>query len=117
MRCASRLRTSSRKKDAGLCWSTWRICLKKHARSCVSMPKSKISQHERLWLDLPWQKVRESVDVKLYMHDNELYVLAKSEGRQQKEIAIRRRRLVSLLLKLRAMRRSLPSRDQLLIRI
>src|SRR5499433_3142896 len=83
----------------------------------VGTPKSKISQHERLWLDLPWQKVRESVDVKLYMHDNELYVLAKSEGRQQKEIAIRRRRLVRLLLKLRAMRRSLPSRDQLLIRI
>jgi transposase len=83
----------------------------------VGTPKSKISQHERLWLDLPWQKVRESVDVKLYMHDNELYVLAKSEGRQQKEIAIRRRRLVRLLLKLRAMRHSLPSRDQLLIRI
>lgn len=83
----------------------------------VGTPRSKISQHERLWLDLPWQKVRESVDVKLYAHENELYVLAKSEGRQQKEIAIRRRRLVRLLLKLRAMRRSLPSRDQLLIRI
>jgi transposase len=83
----------------------------------VGTPKSKISQHERLWLDLPWQKVRESVDVKLYTHENEIYVLAKSEGRQQKEIAIRRRRLVRLLLKLRAMRRSLPSRDQLLIRI
>jgi len=83
----------------------------------VGTPKSKISQHERLWLDLPWQKVRESVDVKLYTHENELYVLAKSEGRQQKEIAIRRRRLVRLLLKLRAMRHSLPSRDQLLIRI
>jgi transposase len=83
----------------------------------VGTPRSKISQHERLWLDLPWRKVRESVDVKLYTHENELYVLAKSEGRQQKEIAIRRRRLVRLLLKLRAMRRSLPSRDQLLIRI
>jgi transposase len=83
----------------------------------VGTPRSKISQHERLWLDLPWQKVRESVDVKLYTHENELYVLAKSEGRQQKEIAIRRRRLVRLLLKLRAMRRRLPSRDQLLIRI
>jgi len=83
----------------------------------VGTPKSKISQHERMWLDLPWQKVRESVQVKLYTHENELYVLARSEGRQQKEIAIRRRRLVRLLLKLRAMRRSLPSRDQLLIRI
>jgi len=83
----------------------------------VGTPKSKISQHEKQWLQLPWQKVRDSVEVKLYTHENELYVLAKSEGRQQKEIAIRRRRLVRLLLKLRAMRHSLPSRDQLLMRI
>jgi hypothetical protein len=83
----------------------------------VGTPKSKISQHEKQWLDLPWQKVRDSVEVKLYTHENELYVLAKSEGRQQKEIAMRRRRLVRLLLKLRAMRHSLPSRDQLLMRI
>ncbi len=83
----------------------------------VGTPKSKISQHEKQWLDLPWQKVRESVEVKLYTHENELYVLAKSEGRQQKEIAMRRRRLVRLLMKLRAMRHSLPSRDQLLLRI
>ena len=83
----------------------------------VGTPKSKISQHEKQWLELPWHKVRDSVEVKLYTHENELYVLAKSEGRQQKEIAMRRRRLVRLLLKLRAMRRSLPSRDQLLLRI
>ncbi len=83
----------------------------------VGTPKSKISQHEKQWLDLPWQKVRDSVEVKLYAHENELYVLAKSEGRQQKEIAMRRRKLVRLLRKLRAMRRSLPSRDQLLLRI
>jgi len=83
----------------------------------VGTPKSKISQHEQQWLDLPWTKVRESVDVKLYTHENELYVLAKSEGRQQKEIAMRRKRLMRLLLKLRAMRRSLPSRDRLLLRI
>jgi transposase len=89
----------------------------RHTFYLVGTPKSKISQHEKLWLDLPWQQVRGSVEVKLYTHDNELYVLAKSAGRQQKEIAIRRRRLVRLLLKLRAMRRSLPSRDRLLIRI
>jgi transposase len=83
----------------------------------VGTPKSKISEHEKQWLDLPWQKVRGSVDVKLYTHQNELYVLAKSDGRQQKEMAMRRRRLVRLLWKLRAMRRSLPSRDQLLLRI
>ena len=44
-------------------------------------------------------------------------MLAKSEGRQRKEIAIRRKRLVRLLRKLRAMRHNMPTRDQLLMRI
>ena len=83
----------------------------------VGTPKGKINQHEKKWLDLPWQKVRDSVEVKLYRHEGELYVLAKSSGRQAKEIAIRRKRLVRLLRKLRAMRKSLPKRDQLLLRI
>jgi hypothetical protein len=84
----------------------------------VGTPKGRINQHEKKWLDLPWQKVRESVEVKLYEHEGELYVLAKSsDGRQAKEIAMRRKRLARLLRKLRAMRRSLPGRDQLLLRI
>jgi transposase len=83
----------------------------------VGTPKGRIHKHEKKWLDLPWQKVRDSVQVKLYQHEEELYVLARSDGRQAKEIAIRRKRLVRLLRKLRAMRRSLPSRDQLLLRI
>jgi transposase len=83
----------------------------------VGTPKSKINQHEKKWLDLPWQKVRDSVEVKLYEHEGELYVLAKSGGRQAKEIAMRRKRLARLLRKLRAMRKSLPKRDQLLLRI
>jgi transposase len=83
----------------------------------VGTPKGKITQHEKKWLDLPWQKVRDSVDVKLYQHEGELYVLAKSEGRQAKEMAMRRKRLARLLRKLRAMRKSLPKRDQLLLRI
>jgi transposase len=57
------------------------------------------------------------VDVKLFEQDGELYVLAKSEGRRAKETAMRRKRLARLLKKLRAMRRSLPSRDQLLMRV
>ena len=83
----------------------------------VGTPKGRISQHEKKWLDLPWQKVRDSVEVKLYQHEGELYVLAKSSGRQAKEIAMRRKRLARLLRKLRAMRKSLPKRDQLLLRI
>jgi len=82
----------------------------------VGTGKGKIKQYEKKWLDLPWHKVRDSVEVKLFEQDGELYVLAKSEGRQRKEIAMRRK-LARLLRKLRAMRRSLPSRDQLLMRI
>ena len=83
----------------------------------VGTPKGKIQQCEKKWLDLPWQKVRESVEVKLFEQDGELYVLAKSEGRRAKEIAMRRKRLARLLKKLRAMRRSLPSLVQLLMRL
>jgi transposase len=83
----------------------------------VGTSRSKIQQHERQWLDLPWQKVRESVQVKLFAQDGELYVLAKSEGRRAKERAIRRKKLARLLWKLHAMRLHPPSRDQLLLRI
>jgi hypothetical protein len=83
----------------------------------VGTPKGRIGQHEKKWLALPWRKVRDSVEVKLYQHEGELYVLAKSSGRQAREIAMRRKRLARLLRKLRAMRKSLPGRDQLLLRI
>jgi len=83
----------------------------------VGTPKGKIQQYEKKWLELPWQQVRESVEVKLFEQDGELYVLAKSEGRRAKETAMRRKRLARLLRKLRAMRRSLPSLVQLLMRL
>lgn len=83
----------------------------------VGTPRSKVRQYEKKWLDLPWQKVRESVEVKLFTEGGELYVLAKSEGRRAKERAMRRRKLARLLRKLRALQRSHPRRDQLLLRI
>ena len=83
----------------------------------VGTPRSKIRQHEKKWLDLPWLKVRQAVEVKLFADAGELYVLAKSEGRRAKERAMRRRKLARLVRKLRAMRRNGPRRDQLLLRI
>jgi len=83
----------------------------------VGTSRAKVKQYEKRWLELPWHKVRESVEVKLFAQDGELYVLAKSEGRQAKEIAMRRKKLARLLRKLRAMRRSCPKRDQLLMRV
>ena len=83
----------------------------------VGTPRGRVAKYEKQWLDLPWHKVRDSVQVKLFSRDGELYVLAKSEGRQAKEIAMRRKKLARLLRKLRAMRRSCPKRDQLLMRV
>jgi transposase len=83
----------------------------------VGTPRGRVAKYEKQWLDLPWRKVRDSVEVKLFSQDGELYVLAKSEGRQAKEIAIRRKKLARLLWKLRAMRSSCPKRDQLLMRV
>ena len=83
----------------------------------VGTSRAKVKQYEHKWLDLPWQKVRESVEVKLFAQGGEIYVLAKSQGRQAKEIAMRRKKLTRLLRKLRAMRRSCPKRDQLLLRV
>jgi len=83
----------------------------------VGTSRSKIQQYERQWLELQWQKVRESVEVKLFAQDGDLYVLAKSEGRRAKERAMRRKKLARLLWKLHAMRVRPPSRDQLLLRI
>src|SRR5258708_15910333 len=83
----------------------------------VGTSQAKVKQYEKQWLELPWRKVRESVEVKLFAQDGELYVLAKSEGRQAKEMAMRRKKLARLLRKLRAMRRSCPPRGQLLMRV
>ncbi|MGH7867209.1 MAG: hypothetical protein ACREP9_06140 [Candidatus Dormibacteraceae bacterium] len=82
-------------------------------RGREEVPWAKVLQ----WLELPWQKVRDSVEVKLFAEDGELYVLAKSQGRCAKERAIRRRKLVRLLWKLRDLRRKGLARDQLLLRI
>ena len=67
----------------------------------LGTPRSKVAQHAKKWLDQPWHQVRDSVRVKLFEHEGELWVLAESQGRRAKEIAIRRKRLARLLRKLR----------------
>ena len=38
----------------------------------VGTPRGKIQQYEKKWLELPWRKVRESVEVKLFAEEGEL---------------------------------------------
>jgi len=66
-------------------------------------------QWEELQEDLarvPWQKLREGVEVKLVSQGQEVYILAKSQGRREKERAMRRKKLARLLRTLRVLRRT-----------
>ncbi|HWT81311.1 MAG TPA: IS1634 family transposase, partial [Candidatus Methylomirabilis sp.] len=72
----------------------------------VGTPRARWDQFREPLEQQPWQKLRDTVEVKLLRQDQEVYVLAKSEGRRQKETAIRRRKLARLLRTLRALRRT-----------
>ena len=72
---------------------------------------------ERKFLNLPWQAVRPSVDVKLLAHDKELYILARSHPRILKERAMRRRRLKILWRRLHEMQQQTLTRDALLLEL
>lgn len=85
-------------------------------RYLVGTPRPQVKATRARWENLPWQKVQGTVEVKLFREDKELYVVAKSDGRRQKEIAIRRKKLARLLWTLRGMRRE-KSRDRLLQRL
>ena len=83
----------------------------------VGTPRSKLRAFHPSFADQPWQKIRESVEVKLMAQKDECWILAKSEGRKAKENAIRRRKLARLLRTLRAIRRNCRKRDVLLLRL
>ena len=59
----------------------------------VGTPKGSLTKYEKRLIELPWQVVREGVEVKLLQEEKELYVLAQSEDRRKKERGMRRRQL------------------------
>jgi hypothetical protein len=83
----------------------------------VGTPRGRLSQMERNFLSLPWTAVRDSVQAKLVEQDGELYVLARSGPRRDKEQAMRRRRLQKLVKRLHELRQQKLTRDQLLIKL
>ena len=86
-------------------------------RYLVGTPKGRLTRLEKVFLDLPWQEVRQSVNVKLLVEDGELYVLVHSEGRQLKERGMRRRRLKKLWRWLGELQGQSNSRDQLMLKL
>jgi len=59
----------------------------------VGTPKGSLGKYEQKLLELPWQVVRQGVEVKLLKEETELYVLAQSQDRRMKERGMRRRQL------------------------
>src|SRR5215470_13228267 len=83
----------------------------------VGTPKGRLTKLEKDLLKLPWQAVRQGVDVKLLKRDEELYVLAQSHHRVLKERAIRRRKLKWLWARLKEISAMELSRDELLMKL
>src|SRR5258706_1295796 len=83
----------------------------------VGTAKGRLSRLEKDLLTLPWQAVREGVDVKLLPQDQELYVLAQSRARIHKERAIRRRKLKWLWARLKQIAAMDLDRAELLMKL
>jgi hypothetical protein len=83
----------------------------------VGTPKGRLSRLEKHLVTLPWQAVREGVDVKLLPQDQELYVLAQSRARIHKERAMRRRKLKWLWARLTEIAAMELNREELLMKL
>jgi transposase len=83
----------------------------------VGTPKGRLSKLEKALLTLPWQAVREGVDVKLLPQEPELYVLAQSRARIHKERAMRRRKLKWLWGRLQQIAAMDLDREELLMKL
>jgi transposase len=83
----------------------------------VGTPKGRLSKLEKALLGLPWQAVRQGVDVKLLPQEQELYVLAQSHVRIHKERAMRRRKLKWLWARLKQISAMELTREELLMKL
>ena len=84
----------------------------------VGTPKGRLTQLEQKLLSLPWQAVRPGVEVKLLAQEKELYVLAQSQDRINKERAMRRRQLSALVKRLKQLQQmKLSTTQQLLLKL
>jgi len=83
----------------------------------VGTPRGRLTKLEKGFIAKPWEEARASVRVKLVEHENETYVLARSDGRRAKESAMRKRRLRKLIRRLRELQRQDLTRDELLMKL
>jgi transposase len=80
----------------------------------VGTPRGRLTQYEKRLAEVPWQVARQGVSVKLLAEGQELYVLAQSKDRVNKERAMRRRQLKGLWQRLGELKQMKLKRDELL---
>ena len=83
----------------------------------VGTPRGRLTKLEKLLAAKRWEDVRDSVRVKLVEDGDETYVLARSDGRRDKEQAMRQRRLRKLIKRLRELQHQDSTRDDLLLKL
>ena len=83
----------------------------------VGTPKGRLSRLEKQLLDKPWHQARPGVEVKLLAEQNELYVLAQSADRVNKERSMRRRQLKWLWARLKQLSTMKLKREELLMKL
>lgn len=83
----------------------------------VGTPKGRLSKLEQGFLGQPWAKVREGVQVKRLATEEDIYVLAQSDARIDKERGMRRKRLRRYVDRLHTLQGQTLTRDQLLMKL
>ena len=89
----------------------------KGASYLVGTPKGRLTKLEQAFLGQPWARVREGVQVKRLATEEDVYVLAQSDARIDKERGMRRRRLRRYVDRLQALQGQTLTRDQLLMKL
>ena len=83
----------------------------------VGTPKGRLTKLEQAFLNKPWAKVRDGVQVKRLATEEDAYVLAQSDARIDKERGMRRKRLRRYIERLKALQGQRLTRDQLLMKL
>ena len=83
----------------------------------VGTPKGRLTRLEQAFLGQPWARVREGVQVKRLATEEDVYVLAQSDARIDKERGMRRKRLRRYVDRLQALQGQALTRDQLLMKL
>jgi transposase len=83
----------------------------------VGTPKGRLTKLEQAFLNKPWAKVRDGVQVKRLATEEDVYVLAQSDARIDKERGMRRKRLRRYIERLKALQGQILTRDQLLMKL